>query len=131
MAGIHHVALRVRDAKRSRPFYENLGMQSIGVRTTSNAIDLGDGHPNLTLLPYDSGDRWPLAEGTEFIHLGFLVDDVAQIYSRLSELGYERVRDDVKLRNPPDRNRGPNGSFKVLYPDGNVVESATSLASGA
>lgn len=123
MLNLRHLALRARDIDRSRQFYEQgLGLRFLGFRPSGGAIDLTDSTVNLTLLPYDGAERVPLAEGTEFIHFGFLVDDVAATYRRLVVLGVLIARDDVKERRAYDPLVPPVGSFKVLDPDGNVLD---------
>jgi len=123
MIGLRHVAIRARDLARSRRFYEEgLGLTFIGFRPSGIAMDLGDGAVNLTLLPYAGPERTLLQEGDEFIHLGFLVADLAATYARLMALDAPIVRDDVKERRPHDATAMPVGSFKVLDPDGNVLD---------
>jgi catechol 2,3-dioxygenase-like lactoylglutathione lyase family enzyme len=118
-----HIALRTRDIARSRRFYEEgLGLRWIGYRPNSESMDLSDGSVNLTLLPYDGPERTALEEGTEFIHLGLLVEDLTATYHRLQALGATIARDDVKARNEHDPNSVPVGSFKALDPDGNVLD---------
>jgi catechol 2,3-dioxygenase-like lactoylglutathione lyase family enzyme len=121
--GLRHVALRCADLGAARRFYEEgLGFTFLGHRSTVEGMDLGDGATNLTLLAYDGPPRTALEEGAEFIHLGFLVDDAAATYHRLVGLGAPVVRDDVKRRDPHDPDSVPSGSFKVLDPDGNVLD---------
>jgi catechol 2,3-dioxygenase-like lactoylglutathione lyase family enzyme len=123
MIGLRHVALRARDLDRTRRFYEaGLGLTFLGYRPNGVSIDLGGGGVNVTLLPYAGPARAPLDEGEEFIHLGFLVDDLAATYRRLLALGAPIVRDDVKVRRPHDAAAAPVGSFKALDPDGNVID---------
>lgn len=123
MLGVRHIALRARDIDQSRRFYmEGLGLTFIGYRPSGESMDLTDGTINLTLLPYDGPPRQALEEGSEFMHLGFLVDDVAAVYRRLVTLGASVVRDDVKERHAHDPASVPVGSFKVLDPDGNVLD---------
>jgi glyoxylase I family protein len=123
MLGLRHVALRCADLAVARRFYEEgIGLTYVGNRPTSEAMDLSDGATNLTLLPYDGPPRPALEEGTEFIHLGFLVADAAAVYHRLVALGASIARDDVKRRDLHDPGGVPAGSFKVLDPDGNVLD---------
>ncbi|MGI8914445.1 MAG: VOC family protein [Chloroflexota bacterium] len=123
MLGLRHVALRCADLTAARRFYEaGLGLTYLGHRPASEAMDLSDGATNLTLLPYDGPPRAALEEGDEFIHLGFLVSDAAAVYRRLVGLGASIARDDVKRRDPHDPAGVPSGSFKVLDPDGNVLD---------
>ena len=123
MFGLRHIALRVRDLARSRRFYEEgLGLTFVGYRPSGKSIDLSDGGINVTLLPYAGPNRVAFEEGNEFIHLGFMVDDVATTHDRLQKLGAVIVRDDVKERRPHDAGSAPVGSFKVLDPDGNVLD---------
>jgi catechol 2,3-dioxygenase-like lactoylglutathione lyase family enzyme len=122
MIGVRHLAIRARDLAASRRFYEEgLGLRFVGLRPSGVAIDLSDGAVNLTLLPYDGPDRAALPEGSEFVHLGFLVDDLAATYRRLVGIGAEVVRDDVKERRLPS-GEPPSGSFKALDPDGIVLD---------
>ena len=124
MVALQHVALRCRDLARSRRFYEEgLGLPFVGYRPdSSDAMDLADGNVNLTLIQFDGVGREALEEGTEFIHLGFMVDDLAAVYRRFASLGATIARDDVKERHEHDPSKVPVGSFKVLDPDGNVLD---------
>ena len=123
MVALRHVAIRARNLEKSRLFYEQgLGMQFVSHRRDGIAMDLAGGGVNLTLLPYDGPERAPVEEGTEFIHLGFLVDDAAATFRRLKALGSRVVRDDVKERYEHNPSAMPIGSFKALDPDGNVID---------
>lgn len=122
MATVRHLAIRTGDLPASRRFYEQgLGLRYLGTRPSSIAMDLSDGSTNLTLLPYDGPVRAALPEGSEFVHLGFLVDDLGAAYRRFLAIGANIVRDDVKERRLPSGST-PDGSFKVLDPDGIVLD---------
>lgn len=120
---VRHLAMRVRDLDQSRHFYETgIGFRFLGYRPAGDAIDLSDGEINLTLIPYEGPPRHALEEGSEFIHLGFWVDDLTATYQRLVGLQAAVVREDVKERREFAGNAPPSGSFKVLDPDGNVLD---------
>lgn len=123
-AAFRHFAIRTHNLEAARRFYEEgLGLRFLDYRPgTRESMDLSDGVVNLTLIQYSGASRTPLEEGTEFIHLGFLVDDLAATYQRFVNLGAAVVREDVKERLAPDPNAIPKGSFKVLDVDGNVLD---------
>lgn len=120
---VRHLAFRVRNIAQSRRFYEEgLGFRFLGYRPSGDSMDLSDGQVNLTLLPYEGQPRTALEEGTEFIHLGFWVDDLTAVYQRLVAQKATVVREDVKERREFAGDAPPVGSFKVLDPDGNVLD---------
>ncbi|MSS70730.1 MAG: VOC family protein [Candidatus Latescibacteria bacterium] len=119
---LRHIAIRAADIERSRLFYESiLGLSFVGFRPSgSGSMDLSDGTLNMTLLPYDGPARASLPEPTEFIHLGFIVEDLDAAFDKCVANGFEVLRDNVKERNEPDAR--PTVSFKVSDPDGNVID---------
>ena len=118
---IRHLAIRTRDVQRSVEFYrDGLGFQEIGPRGIG--MDLTDQTLNLTILPF-VGTPGPIPEeGQEQIHFGIFVPDAKAIFLRLREKGVLSVRYDIKLRNEPVANEIPEGSFKVVDPDGNIID---------
>lgn len=119
-----HVAIRALDGEATRRFYEQgLGLRLVGYRNSgTGSFDLSDGSLNMTVIPYAGPARESHEEGTEHIHLGFMVADAAVAYRQLEEIGATFLRSDVKVR---DEFAGPppaNGSFKVADPDGNVID---------
>lgn len=130
MAFLRHLALRCADMERSRKFYEDvIGWRFVGYRPSGDAVDLSDGTLNMTLIqqPGELVENRPdLQEGTEYIHFGVIVDDLDGIWQRLHEWGAEFSRENVKERNPIDPSIRPPQSFKVLDPDGNVVDITNS-----
>jgi catechol 2,3-dioxygenase-like lactoylglutathione lyase family enzyme len=123
-AAFRHFAIRTHNLEAARHFYEEgLGLRFVDYRPgTREAMDLSDGLVNLTLIQYSGPQRTALEEGTEFIHLGFLVEDLAATYQRFVNIGANVVREDVKERYVHDSNATPKGSFKVLDVDGNVLD---------
>jgi len=130
MAFLRHLALRCADMERSRKFYvEVIGWSFIGYRPSGGAVDLSDGMLNVTLIQQPEelvAGRPALEEGTEYIHFGVIVDDLDAIWQRLHGWGAEFSRENVKERNPIDPAVQPPQSFKVLDPDGNVVDITSS-----
>ena len=124
MGLLRHLALRCADMELSRRFYEEvIGWHFVSRRAHGDALDMSDGTNNITLIqqPTDA-DRPRLSEGNEYIHFGVVVEDLDATWARIMEWGAEVVRENVKERNPVDPDVRPPVSFKVLDPDGNVVD---------
>ena len=121
MAFLRHIALRTKDMETSRRFYETIGFEFVGYRRRGG-LDLSDGTLNMTILQYNGTERPPFEEGTEFIHFGIIVEDLASIYSTLRDGGFELIMDNGKKGDDIDDNKPPERSFKVADPDGNVVD---------
>ncbi len=123
MLTIKHLAIRCRDLARARTFYEaGLGFSFVAFRRDGIAMDLSDGHVNLTLLPFETQPSPPHAEGDEHMHFGVIVESLEPIFARLRAVEAPIIKEDVKQRLDYDRDTVPIGSFKVLDPDGNVVD---------
>ncbi len=123
MLTIKHLAIRCRDLARARTFYETgLGFAFVDFRRDGISMDLSDGHVNLTLLPFETQPSPPHAEGDEHMHFGVIVESLDPIFARLRAMEAPIIKEDVKKRLDYDRDTVPIGSFKVLDPDGNVVD---------
>jgi catechol 2,3-dioxygenase-like lactoylglutathione lyase family enzyme len=124
MPHLRHLALRCRDLARSRKFYETaIGWKFVGFRESGDSLDQSDGVNNITLLSHPADPpRQQLEEGNEFIHFGVIVDDLEACWRRCREFGAEISKGDVKDRTAVDPNHPPVRSFKVLDPDGNVID---------
>ena len=121
MAFLRHLALRTKDMEASRRFYETIGFAFVGYRGRGG-LDLSDGTLNMTILQYNGEERAPFEEGTEFIHFGIIVEDLANIYNTLQDGGFELLMDNVKKGDEISADKAPERSFKVADPDGNVVD---------
>jgi catechol 2,3-dioxygenase-like lactoylglutathione lyase family enzyme len=118
---IRHLAIRSRDVERAVRFYrDGLGFQVVGPR--GSGMDLSDETLNVTILPFVETPREAPEEGQEQIHFGIIVPDAKALFVRLRELGVLSVRYDIKLRNEPEPGKVPEGSYKVIDPDGNVID---------
>ena len=122
MAFLRHIALRAKDMEASRRFYEMIGLKYVDYRPGGRGLDLTDGTSNMTIIQYDGKERTPLEEGTEFIHFGVIVEDLAGVYKALQESGATLLRDNIKTRDDIDADQLPTRSFKVEDPDGNVID---------
>ena len=124
MALLRHLAIRCGDLEATRKFYEELiGLRFVGYRPGGRAADLSDGMNNITLIqqPADS-TRPPLEEGNEYVHFGVIVDDLEVCQKRLEDAGATFARDNIKLRRAFKDGTVAKQSFKVLDPDGNIVD---------
>ncbi len=124
MASLRHLALRCRDMERSRDFYQTaFEWKFIGYRPSGQGLDFSDGVNNITLLQHTDGiPRQVLEEGNEFIHFGVIVDDLTACWRRCREWGAKVSKGDVKDRTEIAPDEPPVRSFKVLDPDGNVID---------
>ena len=124
MASIRHLAIRCHDMEKSRDFYESaFGWKFIGYRPSGQGLDLTDGEINITLIQQpDDCERPTLEEGNEYIHFGVIVNNLEASWHRFKEWGAEFSKDNIKQRNEIDEHKTPERSFKVLDPDGNVID---------
>ena len=118
-----HLAIRSRNTPRAVRFYnEALGFDLIGPRPSgSGSFDLTDGAINFTIVPFVGQPLNAAEEGLEQVHFGLMVEDAGVLYRRLRAYGATIVRHDIKVRGEPD-DSVPDGSYKVLDPDGNVID---------
>ena len=130
MAILRHLALRCSDMEKSRRFYEQvIGWRFVGYRPHGRGLDLSDGVNNITLIQQPPGPARPtFEEGTEYIHFGVIVDDLQAVWQRLHEWGATFSKENVKERNPIDPSEPAPVSFKVLDPDGNVLDITSNTA---
>ncbi|MBM4418113.1 MAG: VOC family protein [Chloroflexi bacterium] len=118
---IRHLAIRCRDVERTKRFYaDGLGFAVVGPRGAG--WDLTDETLNLTILPFVDTPPPASEEGLEQIHFGVVVPDAKALFTRLRDLGVLSVRYDIKLRNEPEPGKVPEGSYKVVDPEGNVID---------
>lgn len=124
MTLLRHLAIRCVDMEKSRRFYADaFGWEFVGYRPNNLGVDFTDGTNNITLLQQPAGIVRPkLIEGDEYIHFGVIVDDLEACWNRLRKMGAELSKDDIKDRNEIDLAHTPTRSFKVLDPDGNVID---------
>ena len=121
---LRHLAIRCRDMERSRSFYEAaFQWEFIGYRPSGLGLDFSDGVNNITLLQQPDG--WQPSgseEGSENIHFGVIVDDLLACWRRCRQWGAPISKGDVKDRTEIGQDDEPQRSFKVLDPNGNVID---------
>ena len=117
LKGMRHVALKVKDIKRSRRFYQEiLGMEVVWEPDPQN-VYLTSGSDNLALheLPRESD---PGSVSQQLDHLGFVVETI----ERVKELEKEFQAKDVPSIHPFKIHRDGSASFYCADPDGIVIQ---------
>ena len=117
LRGMRHVALKVKDIKRSRRFYQEiLGMGVVWEPDPQN-VYLTSGSDNLALheLPHESD---PGSVSQQLDHLGFVVETI----ERVKELEKEFQAKDVSIVRPFKIHRDGSASFYCADPDGIVIQ---------
>lgn len=117
LRGMRHVALKVKDIKRSRRFYQEiLGMGVVWEPDPQN-VYLTSGSDNLALheLPHESD---PGSVSQQLDHLGFVVETI----ERVKELEKEFQAQDVSIVRPFKIHRDGSASFYCADPDGIVIQ---------
>ena len=124
MALLRHLAIRCNCMETSREFYVKcIGWKFLGYRPRQVGLDLSDGTNNITLLQQPTGTVRPeQEEGNEYIHFGVFVEDLQACWDRCKVWGATISKDNIKERNKPNHQECPPDSFKVLDPDGNIVD---------
>ena len=117
LRGMRHVALKVKDIKRSRRFYQEiLGMEVVWEPDPQN-VYLTSGSDNLALheLPRESD---PGSVSQQLDHLGFVVETI----ERVKELEKEFQAKDVPIVRLFKIHRDGSASFYCADPDGIVIQ---------
>jgi catechol 2,3-dioxygenase-like lactoylglutathione lyase family enzyme len=138
-SAVHHIGLTVGDLQRSIDFYVLLGAQLISQAAdfhgplADRILALSDAHFDSALLRMPAGDylellafHHPVGTRLRFnpsdpaaSHIGFLVDDIAETFRRLSASGVEFNSE------PQEILEGPMQGMKFVYardPDGAILE---------
>jgi catechol 2,3-dioxygenase-like lactoylglutathione lyase family enzyme len=117
LKGLRHIALKVKDIKRSKAFYQDtFGMQVVWEPDVQN-VYLSSGSDNLALHEI-STDMEPLSANQLLDHFGFIVDKaetVRELEKRFRAKG-------VKIIHPFKIHRDGSASFYCADPDGIVIQ---------
>jgi catechol 2,3-dioxygenase-like lactoylglutathione lyase family enzyme len=121
MPQLRHLAIAADDPRRVADFLvDAFELEEVGLcdNELATGVFLSDGTMNVAVLRFHSDQ---IGKGADFVglhHVGFLVDDVETVRSKLMNAGADLVHD----RDPDD----PDSSFEVKFrtPFGFVVDIA-------
>ena len=117
LKGMRHVALNVKDIKRSKSFYQEiLGMEIVWEPDSQN-VYLSSGSDNLALHELPHGMN-PSPDAQNLHHFGFIVESI----DRVKELEQEFHARGVKIIHPFKIHRDGSASFYCADPDGIVIQ---------
>lgn len=116
--GMRHIALKVKDLKRSRTFYQEiLGMEVVWEPDPQN-VYLSSGPDNLALHEIVREEDFLPPSKQQLDHLGFVVESA----ERVQELEREFRAKGVKIVHPFKIHRDGSASFYCADPDGIVIQ---------
>ena len=117
LKGLHHMALKVKNLKRSKAFYQEMfGMRVVWEPDKQN-VYLSTGSDNLALHEQPS-DTSTNCETQALDHMGFIIDSI----ERVKELEMEFRAQAVTIVKPFKNHRDGSASFYCTDPDGIVIQ---------
>ena len=117
IAGMRHIALKVRDVARAKKFYQEMfGMEVVWEPDAQN-VYLSSGCDNIALHEI-SNEFAAAAVEKQLDHLGFLVETI----ERVKELESEFIARGVTIVHPFKVHRDGSASFYCADPDGIVIQ---------
>lgn len=124
-AYLRHIGMRTRDIPGTVDFYTRVfGLRVLQERPgPPPAIVIGDGTFNVTIIPVldEAAAPGAIPEGSELIHLGFVVPDLLASFRRCQEYGAPILAGNVG-RDPLKPGDVPTESFKIADPNGNIID---------
>ena len=117
LKGMRHIALKVRDVKRSKSFYQEiLGMEVVWEPDPEN-VYLSSGCDNLALHQLLQGVN-PSAAEQQLDHFGLIAESI----DRVRELEQEFRAKGVRIVQPFKVHRDGSASFYFTDPDGILIQ---------
>ena len=114
---MRHIALKVKDAARSKAFYrKHFGMDIVWEPDPQN-IYLSSGCVNIAIHEV-AGELDANATERQLDHLGFVVESI----ERVKELEQEFIFQKVKIVHPFKIHRDGSASFYCADPDGIIIQ---------
>lgn len=117
LKGMRHIALKVKDIKRSKRFYQEILGMAVVWEPDSQNVYLSSGCDNLALHEVSEGTA-PLLSAQQLDHLGFVVESA----ERVEELEKEFRAQGVNIVHPFKAHRDGSASFYCADPDGIVIQ---------
>lgn len=115
-AGLHHVALFLKNFEACEKFYVNLLGMKVVWRPDDNNIYLSSGNDNLAL--HRAPEHFNPAPHQQLDHIGFFLKERSDV-----DDWYEFLKSHhVTIKVPPKDHRDNTRSFYCADPDGNVVQ---------
>jgi glyoxylase I family protein len=129
VAKIKHIAISTQNVEETARFYKEVfGLEEVGKVDSPGASGyyLSDGDINVAILNFKSDAVAGVERGKEWSgihHIGFQVESLEEIASRLSAAG-AAARDDVNQALGVGHGRREGGNVEVKYsgPDGVMVD---------
>jgi catechol 2,3-dioxygenase-like lactoylglutathione lyase family enzyme len=117
LKGMRHIALKVRDAERSKKFYEEMLGMDVVWRPDPQNVYLSSGCDNLAI--HEVAERFlNSAEERQLDHLGFIVETI----ERVKELEQTFRAKGVTIVHPFKIHRDGSASFYCADPDGITIQ---------
>ena len=117
LKGMHHLALKVKDLKRSKAFYQEMFGMEVVWEPDEKSVYLSTGTDNLALHEFASPTE-PSPGAQHLDHLGFIIDRIETV----RDLEREVRAKQVKIIHPFKNHRDGSASFYCADPDGVVIQ---------
>ncbi len=117
LKGLHHLALKVKDLKQSKAFYQEMFGMVVVWEPDEKNVYLSSGTDNLALHEHTSAAE-PSPNSQQLDHFGFIIDRIETV----RDLEREFRAKQVKIVHPFKNHRDGSASFYCADPDGIVIQ---------